>query len=172
MSQGPKLVWIERVKAALDYDSTTGVLTWKHSPQGRVANGSVAGNVRPDGYLQVRFERRMYLAHRLAWAIHTGALPVLDIDHINRVKDDNRIANLRATNHQQNMCNKSAYRNNTSGHVGVYWLAERSCWVAKIRVNKKLIHLGYFKDLTAATAARAEAKHEHHRLGESDGCKA
>ena len=83
---------------------------------------------------------------------------VMDVDHINRNKLDNRKSNLRVCSHQENSCNNSLYKNNKSGVTGVHWLTRESKWCAEIKLNYKKIPLGYFDDINEAKRARREAE--------------
>lgn len=62
------------------------------------------------GWLAGTIFRRRCKAHRAAWAIHYGAWPNGEIDHINRVRADNRIENLRVVTHIENCRNTSQYK--------------------------------------------------------------
>jgi len=95
-----------------------------------------------------------YKAHRLAFLYVDGYTPENDVDHINRNKDDNRWLNLRHVSRSCNMRNRSLLSNNTSGVNGVHWRGSRNRYIASIRVNKKLFHLGSFYDLSGAVFAR------------------
>ena len=77
-------------------------------------------------------------------------------DHINRNRLDNRKRNLRTANQSLNILNSSIKVNNTSGFKGVSffkWGKRKKRWLAKIKVNYKFIHLGYF--LKKEEAAKA-----------------
>ena len=148
----------EQLRSVLHYSPETGIFTWKVSTARRVKVGDRAGSLDGDGYPRIRVCSRLYLAHRLAWLYTYGEWPKLTIDHINRKKSDNRIANLRDVSHKQNNQNKSKYSHNTSGHTGVYWLKQSSKWRACIRHNQKQIYLGLFKSLEEAISARKAAE--------------
>jgi hypothetical protein len=82
-------------------------------------------------------------------------------DHINGEKLDNRRENLRICLIRENLMNRGANSNNTSGHKGV-WLNKRiNKWVAGITINKKTIHLGYFHNIEDAAAAYENALREY-----------
>ena len=81
----------------------------------------------------------------------------LEVDHINHVRNDNRLVNLRFVTRGENMRNKSVSSKNTSGVNGVYFAKANKKYVAQIKVNRKRIHLGMFDTLEEAAAARAEA---------------
>jgi hypothetical protein len=82
----------------------------------------------------------------------------LEIDHIDRNRLNNCKDNLRVVTRQENMHNKSIYKTNTSGHIGVKWNTKLSKWVAQITKNKKRIHLGVFDNLQDAIMARRIAE--------------
>ena len=130
------------LKKYLIYDPETGVFKWKIARQ-RIKVGDVAGTLRSDGYIQIKLFNKLYLAHRLAWLYVNGEFPEDSMDHINGIKNDNRVANLRAVTHTENMRNRSLQSSNTSGHTGVYWYKEKK--EKKWRVRVKNIDYGYFK---------------------------
>lgn len=148
----------EYLRSILHYDRETGIFTWKVRTSSRIKLGDVAGSQNGQGYLQVKLQSRLYLAHRLAWLYMHGAWPKDQLDHVNRVRTDNRIANLREATNKQNQQNASKRSDNTSGYPGVCWNKQRSKWVARIKHNYKDIHLGYFENLEDAIAARKAAE--------------
>lgn len=81
----------------------------------------------------------------------------LEIDHINGDPLDNRIENLRVVEHQQNLFNSPKPKNNTSGFKGVEYLKNRQKYRARIGINKKKLHLGYFDDPIEAAKAYDKA---------------
>ena len=88
----------------LEYNPDTGIFKWRIDVSKRIKTGSVAGS-DSHGYIDIVYKRKHYLAHRLAWFIMTGEIPYI-IDHINRDKKDNRIANLRNVDQSINNLNK------------------------------------------------------------------
>ena len=145
---------VEYLRSILHYDPATGIFTRKVSTARRVKVGDIAGSLDGGGYLQIRVQSRLHLAHRLAWLYTYGEWPKDQIDHINRNKTDNRISNLREVTNKQNLQNAGKRSNNTSGCPGVRWYKQNSKWVACIAHNYKQIHLGYFSILEEAIAAR------------------
>lgn len=152
----------------VDYNPATGSMVWREKPAGthdaarwnaRYA-GKECGTVDDKGYrrLMFRFEGGKTLkirAHRLAWVISFGELPVNEIDHINQDKADNRLENLRDVPKSVNQRNGTRKSNNTSGVAGVTWHKQRGKWCAQAYMDGKHHHLGLFEELTAAeTAAR------------------
>lgn len=83
------------------------------------------------------------------------------VDHINHNKLDNRMMNLRACEHKENIRNSKLSKNNTSGVSGVVWHKTQSSWQARIKVNYKTIFLGYFKKFDDAVAVRKDAEKKY-----------
>lgn len=110
----------DRVRELLSYDAETGILTRKVRTSHRINLGDVAGTVRPDGYLKVSLDNKSYLAHRVAWVIEYGVWPDFEIDHINGIRSDNRICNLRDVTPSTNQENQRvAYKNSAGKALGV-----------------------------------------------------
>lgn len=151
----------ERAAELLDYDPESGILTWIAKPSvtaHSVKVGAGAGSLSKDGYLRIRIDGKKYQAHRLAWLLHTGEFPPDQIDHINGIRTDNRIANLRSATSQQNNQNAGKKRSNTSGYKGVNLHKQSGKWVARIRVPLLgQCSLGYFDTPEAAAAMYAGA---------------
>ncbi|WP_230878255.1 HNH endonuclease signature motif containing protein [Burkholderia sp. 9779_493] len=106
---------------------------------------------------------RMY-AHRLAWFYVYGEWPSGDIDHIDGVRTNNAINNLRDVPRGVNMQNQRRARSNnrTSGLLGVTWHARRYRWCAQIQVDGKRKGIGYFDDAETAHQAYLDAKRKLH----------
>ena len=159
---------LARVKEALSYNEETGVFTWRKLHKGLKASSNlVAGTKHNAGYVTINIDRKLILAHRLAWFYVHGEWPPHFVDHINRVRNDNRIANLRLANKKQNMENQNLRCNNTSGHKGVDWDRARSKWRVQIRHNGKGHCIGRFSRLEDAILARQQAEHKfftHHEV--------
>lgn len=151
------------LKEYLNYDENTGIFTWKVSPSCAVKAGMIAGGTRKDRYTHIKILGRFYLAHRLAWLYMYGHHPEKHIDHINGIRADNRISNLRLCTFSQNQQNLSKLRdNNTSGLLGVSYYKITNKWKAQICLNKKYIFLGYFDDKESAYKAYLKKKKELH----------
>lgn len=147
----------------LRYEPASGAFTWKTSSATKVKPGSEAGHVSADQYRRIVISGRKYLAHRLAWLYVHGEWPLGQIDHINRVRSDNRLINLRVVSCQKNQHNKGLYTNNKSGAAGVHWHERDQRWRAAIGVAGRRIRLGSYVDQRAAEAAYQEAKAIYHR---------
>jgi hypothetical protein len=155
------MITAERVREVLDYDPETGVFTRKVRLAHRHQVGDIAGQKHTKGYVLIGVDSELYFAHRLAWLHYYGEWPKNQIDHINRVKTDNRIANLRDVTNAENHRNRPINSNNKSGHIGVSWAARTGRWQATITVAGKSIFLGQYDKLEDAIAARKAAEAEH-----------
>jgi hypothetical protein len=78
------------------------------------------------------------------------------VDHINNIRTDNRVENLRFATHRENNMNSSKPKNNTSGNKGVHWHKRDKVWYAKIQINGKKLHLGNFETKEEAVKKRVE----------------
>jgi hypothetical protein len=150
--------------SALSYDPDTGVFKWLDPDSNKYVPGGVAGTRNTKGYIQLWFKGGRGLAHRLAWLYVYGEIPCGQIDHINGVRDDNRISNLRVVENQDNSKNRRMRKDNKIGIQGVRMRGDASTWVASIAVDFKQVHLGSFPTLLDAACARksAEIKHGFH----------
>lgn len=146
-----------------NYCKDTGVFTVKKTVSGSRRAGEPAGWIdhRCKGYIRMEISDVVYYAHRLAWLYIYGAFPDDEIDHINGIRGDNRISNLRLVSRRENMMNKRKYKNNTSGVAGVYWYKPSGKWLAKIMFNDIMRHLGYFPSKVDAIIARKMAEYEY-----------
>jgi hypothetical protein len=161
----PITLTLDQLKAELSYDPDTGVFTWLRHPEypakwnTRYA-GKPAGSVLPKGYRIISINDEIHYAHRLAWLWVHGEWPTDQIDHINRNKDDNRIANLRQADNGQNNTNRPPV--GRSGIKGVSWYEPSQKWRARISKDRTEIYLGYFDTIEEAIKARNEAAVRYH----------
>ena len=154
---------IAEVRKRLDYDQETGKFYWKVRSSRNVKAGSLAGCITPVGYRCIRLDGAGYMAHRLAWAYVHGVWPEYEIDHIDGVKDNNAIANLRDVPSKINMQNrKVATKGSNSGVLGVHWNKHAKKWRAVIVLNRKPIFLGYCDNIDDGSNAYIEAKRRIH----------
>lgn len=149
------------------FNYKNGVLTWAINPSSKVFAGDVAGTI-VDGYVKVMYKKRSYGAHRIVWEMHKGKIPYgFEVDHINHIRSDNRIENLRIVSRSENMLNKSIYSTNKSGVVGVSWNNKRGKWIAQIQKAGKKKSLYEGDSFDDACKARRSAEngllfHENH----------
>lgn len=141
-------------------DEGRGVIYWKNAVKWKKA-GSVAGCIDSRGYWRVSIENRGWLVHRLVFLMVHGWMPI-EVDHVNGIRSDNRIENLRAATRAQNSWNSCAPANNSSGVKGVCWTRSKKRWHAYIMVNGNNVYLGRFAEFSDAVAARKDAEKKYH----------
>lgn len=149
----------ETLREYLNYDPETGVFTRIKSTTrpGRV--GAVAGAEDSRGHIQVRVLGKLYLAHRLVWLYVHGVWPTYQIDHINGVRSDNRLSNLREVSASVNQQNQRRPRS-VNPYLGVTKRHDK--WRARITVEGRLTQLGTFDTPEEARDAYLEAKRKLH----------
>lgn len=145
----------EYLHACVHYDAETGVFTAR-LPSGSRNEGDILGSVGSHGYLSIVVAGMSYLAHRLAWFYVHGVWPEI-VDHIDRDRHNNRIANLRECTLLENAWNVTPIAGTVSGITGVNWFAARRKWVAKISSGGRSKTLGYYDDIVDAASARQMA---------------
>jgi hypothetical protein len=154
----------QELKELFDYDAATGHLIWKVDRGTNKMKGRLAGFLIKKGFIKIKINYVFYCEHRLVWMWHFGEMPLLDIEHINANKSDNRIENLREiTKSEIRHRSKKAPLNKTSGFLGVY--KHKNKWRAKIKLNSKQIHLGTFDNPEEAHQAYLAKKRELHPFG-------
>lgn len=155
------MITAEKLREVLDYEPHTGDFTWRVALSKRVKVGARAGCVEVDKaglkYVRIGLFGRPYRAHRLAWLHVHGEWPSDLIDHISGDTLDNRICNLREANSAQNGANCRMLVSNTSGIKGVSWHRGKGRWQARINIDGKLKHLGWFREKPEAADAYRRA---------------
>jgi hypothetical protein len=147
----------ETLKENLFYSN--GKLYWKKPGMGRI-KGQQAGTRNPDGYRKISVYGERLKEHQLVFLYFNGYIPK-EIDHINGVRDDNRIENLRSVTRSQNIMNSSGRSDSKLGVKGVG--LKDGLYRARITLDGKQIHLGKFKTLELAVQARTEAAKMLHK---------
>lgn len=155
------------------YNEETGLLFWKKRPSyhfkgvgdditwNNVYANTPAGNPDSRGYLRITINYLEYRIHRVVWKLIYGYDSEFIIDHINGVRTDNRICNLREATSQENVRNKSVLSSkNTSGHTGVYYNKSNNKWVAQIKQMGVVTYLGSYNTLGEAVEVREAAAKE------------
>ena len=155
-----------QVREIFDYDPETGKIWWKINVS-RWKAGEAAGRQTvkkgKKRYIEVRFEGRWYLGHRIAVAWMTGEWPKELTDHWNGDGFDNRWENIRQATHGQNSQNRKTPVTNKLGLKGVIKVTRFGVtkFEARIRVGGKQIHLGRFETARDASRAYAAAADKH-----------
>lgn len=154
----------ELIRSRLSYSPDTGLLTWKSKPgdarETRRWNTRYAGKVAQardeDGYSKITImtgkKNNIFKGHRICWLLHYGEWPMAEIDHVNHVRDDNRIDNIRLSDRSEQNMNRSLPANNKSGFIGVTWLKSKKKWRAIAGYKRKYYFLGYFVNPEDAAA--------------------
>ena len=148
----PPHVEMEELIRIFHYDDISGILSYRVSTAFRVRAGSIAGTMHSAGYLRVMVKGKNLYVHRVIWALTHGEWPD-QIDHLNGVRHDNRICNLRAANNVMNCHNKHKIRATNTGVPNVYLDKRHSTYKASLSANGVFHHLGTFKTLQEATLA-------------------
>ena len=129
--------------------------------QGRLISrrtGRALGYKTRAGYIVVHFGTKCWPAHRILWTLAHGAPPSDYIDHINGIRDDNRLSNLRVVTATGNVWNAARRKDNSTGQRGV--IRDKRYpgrFYARIAVNGKNRGLGRHDTLEAATRAYENA---------------
>lgn len=111
-----KEIW--EMRDILEYDPDTGVFIWLRT-KAKARAGEEAGFIDVHGYRRISINGIKHYAHRLAWWFVHQEWPQHVIDHINRIRTDNRIINLRSVTQKENGLNCKLGKNNSSGFTGV-----------------------------------------------------
>lgn len=150
----------EEVARLFTYDRETGVLYWRIRNGNNTRRNYVAGPSKgtKDGYRQVSIKGKMYMEHRIIMMLCFGHIPEnAEIDHINHIRNDNRLCNLRFVTMSENRRNQSVNSKSTTGVTGVYFSKTRKKYIAQISVDWETIYLGIFDTLEGAAEARRQA---------------
>jgi len=145
-----------------DYDPDTGIVTRKIHTSTRARAGDIPGYIH-EGYIRIGVSGHEYMIHRIVWLMVHGKFPKDCLDHINGVRDDNRMTNLREATKQTNNKNRKRSSNNTSGVTGVYQLPSGN-WGSTITSRGNQQYLGTYQTFEAAVKVRkmAEKKFKFH----------
>ena len=148
----------------LHYDPLTGLFTWKKKISHKVVIGSIAGSFN-NKYKEISIFKERHKSHRLAWLYVHGILPPKPnmIDHINGIKHDNRLINLRVATPAQNAHNAKLRSDNTSGCKGVSFNKRTEKFVANICINNEQLFLGLFDTLEEADKRYKEEADKLHK---------
>lgn len=141
----------------MEYNPETGIVTAKVRFSNRPAGMPIGSNTSY-GYLATSLFGKKVQIHRLAWFLYYGEWPAMDIDHINGIKKDNRISNLRLATISQNQFNKPIQKNNSSGVKGVYWNKRDNKYIASVQHQGRKHTAGRFDDLESAKSAVEELR--------------
>ena len=164
----------EKLRQLLRYEPDSGELFWRErtpdlfmiptsQSQCDAWNRKHAGQkaftyLAKHGYLVSNISKLPFYAHRAAWAIYHGVQPSGKLDHINGIRTDNRIINLREVTNAENARNMAISSANTSGVSGVYFHAQTGKWCVQISAYGRKVGLGLFTEKSDAIIARKAAE--------------
>jgi hypothetical protein len=162
---------LEALEESISCDFATGALRWRVRPEhhfgsarkaaawnARFAGSKALAALNRNGYRHGSLGGRSLQAHRVVFALGHGRWPSAQVDHINGVRTDNRLVNLREATNKENSRNAAASRRNTSGVPGVCKHTNPKFWFARIKVDGREIYLGLFTRFEDAVAARKAAE--------------
>lgn len=153
----------ERLKELVNYDPDSGIFTWKIGRK-KVFQNSVCGRVDSNGYRVIGIDYSKYRACRLAFLYMNGEFPKHQVDHINRIKHDDRWENLRDVTSLENNQNTLKKSTNKSGYKGVSFHKKSNKWVAQICFNGKSYNLGGYSTPEKASKVYKESASVIHAI--------
>lgn len=124
-----------------------------------IKKGDEIGYFDSKGYLRTGINYKLYKIHRLIFMMFYGYMPT-EVDHINGIKSDNRIENLRTATRSQNEFNKLGRETNFSGLKNISF--EYGKWRVRLSANNKIINIGSFEDIELAELVAIEARNKFH----------
>ncbi len=148
----------DELRRQIEYDYKTGIFTWRINKRGHVKAGDIVTCTDNSGYLLIGINGKRYRGHRLAWLYHYGYFPENNIDHINGIRTDNRISNLREVSQVCNLRNTGNPKDNKSGVKGVFFDKARNRWAARIVNNGKDCYLTRSNSFCEAVCHRYAAE--------------
>lgn len=152
----------EYLKSILYYNPETGIFIRTVNRSRNAKIGDVAGYKHHSGYKDIIIKGKTYRQHRLAWLYVYGEFPKHEIDHVNGIKDDNRLVNLRECTRSENQQNRKSKNNSSSKYVGVNWSKNKRQWRSRITINGVQKHIGYFDSEIDAFKAYCKEKLKIH----------
>ncbi len=97
------------------------------------------------GYKVVKIQKSVKYVHQMVAMAFLGHVPnghKLVVDHIDEDKLNNNLNNLRIVSNRENL----SRRGGSSKYVGVYFSKSTNKWASKIKVGRKEIWIGRFKN--------------------------
>lgn len=152
----------EELCRLFEYKDGNLICKQKTNNKSRIKIGDVIGTIGSDGYYKTKINGVFYFVHRLIFLMHYGFVPKI-IDHINGIRSDNRIQNLREATQRQNSYNRKLRINNKSGVKNVCWDPNANLWKVQISIDGKQTNCGFFASLEDARIRATALRKKHHR---------
>jgi len=162
-----RLIDISVAEDIIDFDPITQNMFWKHraSEYFKDPNRSFSWNAKNEGkqcfnYLDVNGYLRGVIfkhkipKHRLIWLFSYGRWPNGFIDHINGIKTDNRLVNLREVTSKENSKNRAISKSNSTGHMNVYNAKRQGAYRVAFCIDGKYKSLGVYDNIQDAVDVR------------------
>ena len=150
----------KRFNEAFEYRD--GKLYWKiNTNKSKKLIGKEAGCKTTGAYGSVNLDSKAYSIHKVIYCMHKGIMPTI-VDHINLIRDDHRIENLRAADHHTNNYNKGVQKNNKLGMKNISWNKQNKKWWVQVIANGKKVVSLMFDDLELAQLVAYEARDKFH----------
>lgn len=158
-------VVLGEMRLYVDYLSTGGFVIIKKREGSPSCVGDILGTMERTGYRRTSFFNKKFFIHTLVWLWHNEEWPQMELDHLNGIRDDNRIENLRDVPRKLNVRNANRTSTNTSGVTWVSFEAASGRWLLRIVVDKKLVLCKRTSTKEEAIALREKWISEHPELG-------
>lgn len=153
----------------LEYFPDTGIFIWKVKFSRKICIGKEAGcKNKSHGRYQIKINKNKYYRSRLAWFYVHGKWPSDQIDHKNRIRDDDRIKNLREATNQENMWNTIRSIKKDNLPKCIYYSGNK--FQVQLRHKNKKKYLGTFSNLDDAIKARDAFEIEHRKFLKLSKC--
>lgn len=128
----------------------------------RKSTNCIAGWIDKRGYVRTKVGYKMTFAHRIIWEMHNSDIPEgMEIDHINGVRHDNRIENLRCVDRWINCKNAAKRKDNKTGQTGVSYNKGKDKYIVQLQKDGKRIAMSFdnFEEARAIAVDFYESNH-------------
>jgi len=154
---------MEYIKSIFNYNPITGEITSRVNRR-KAKIGKILGCLDGSGYVDISICNKKYKAHRLAWLLYYGEWPKNQIDHVNGIKNDNRILNLRECSTHENAQNIIVTKRSNTGYLGVIYHKNLNKYEAQICFKGERHYLGFFNTPEEASNSYLNMKKELHKF--------